>query len=262
MKVDRDGRGYISILAADKLMSSPQLYATFLLWLLSELFEQLPEVGDPEKPKLVFFFDEAHLLFNDAPAPAPAEDRAGRAPHPVEGRRRLFRDAEPPRRARYGPCPARKPRAACPARLYAARPEGRPGRRGNVSAQPEARHRPSDHRSSARARPLSLSSRATACRGSSSAPSCARPPPGSGRSRRRSGRRILASSPLRGKYEKTVDRESAFELLKKRAEEAAAAARQTEERPSRRAEGAAAFSIPSSAACSAAALQEGAPRGG
>jgi DNA helicase HerA-like ATPase len=61
------GRGCINILAADKLMSSPKLYATLLLWLLSELFERLPEVGDPEKPKLVFFFDEAHLLFNDAP---------------------------------------------------------------------------------------------------------------------------------------------------------------------------------------------------
>jgi DNA helicase HerA-like ATPase len=61
------GKGMINILAADKLMSSPRLYATFLLWLLSELFETLPEVGDLEKPKLVFFFDEAHLLFNDAP---------------------------------------------------------------------------------------------------------------------------------------------------------------------------------------------------
>ena len=67
MKVDRDGRGIINILAADKLMENPRLYATFLLWLLSELFETLPEVGDLDKPKLVFFFDEAHLLFNDAP---------------------------------------------------------------------------------------------------------------------------------------------------------------------------------------------------
>ena len=66
MRTTRDGRGYVSILAADKLMQSPQLYATFLLWLLSELFEELPELGDPEKPKLVFFFDEAHLIFNDA----------------------------------------------------------------------------------------------------------------------------------------------------------------------------------------------------
>ncbi|MDX2217685.1 MAG: helicase HerA-like domain-containing protein [Burkholderiales bacterium] len=61
------GKGVINILAADKLLTSPRLYATFLLWLLSELFELLPEVGDPDKPKLVFFFDEAHLLFNDAP---------------------------------------------------------------------------------------------------------------------------------------------------------------------------------------------------
>jgi DNA helicase HerA-like ATPase len=69
IRTDRDGRGIINILAADKLMRSPKLYATFLLWMLSELFENLPEVGDPEKPKLVFFFDEAHLLFNDAPKP-------------------------------------------------------------------------------------------------------------------------------------------------------------------------------------------------
>ncbi|HET9180857.1 MAG TPA: helicase HerA-like domain-containing protein [Candidatus Angelobacter sp.] len=67
MQTDQTGRGMINILAADKLMSAPQLYATLLLWLLSELFEQLPEVGDPPKPKLVFFFDEAHLLFTDAP---------------------------------------------------------------------------------------------------------------------------------------------------------------------------------------------------
>jgi DNA helicase HerA-like ATPase len=67
MRTDRDGRGMVNILVADKLMQSPRLYATFLLWMLSELFEELPEVGDPPKPKLVFFFDEAHLLFNDAP---------------------------------------------------------------------------------------------------------------------------------------------------------------------------------------------------
>ena len=67
MRTTRDGRGYMNVLAADKLINSPMLYATFLLWLLSELFEELPEVGDPEKPKLVFFFDEAHLLFSDAP---------------------------------------------------------------------------------------------------------------------------------------------------------------------------------------------------
>jgi uncharacterized protein len=67
MRLGARGRGTINILAADKLMQSPRLYATFLLWLMSEMFEQLPEVGDLDKPKLVFFFDEAHLLFNDAP---------------------------------------------------------------------------------------------------------------------------------------------------------------------------------------------------
>jgi DNA helicase HerA-like ATPase len=67
IKIDDQGRGIVNVLSAEKLMQSPKLYATFLLWLLSELFEALPEVGDPEKPKLVFFFDEAHLLFDDAP---------------------------------------------------------------------------------------------------------------------------------------------------------------------------------------------------
>ena len=67
MQTDAGGQGVVNILSADKLMNAPRLYSTFLLWMLSELFEQLPEIGDPEKPKLVFFFDEAHLLFNDAP---------------------------------------------------------------------------------------------------------------------------------------------------------------------------------------------------
>jgi len=67
MQTDTQGHGLVNILAADKLMNSPRLYASFLLWMLSELFEQLPEVGDLDKPKLVFFFDEAHLLFNEAP---------------------------------------------------------------------------------------------------------------------------------------------------------------------------------------------------
>ena len=67
MQTDKAGKGIINILTADKLMQSPRLYATFLLWMLAELFEQLPEVGDPQKPNLIFFFDEAHLLFDDAP---------------------------------------------------------------------------------------------------------------------------------------------------------------------------------------------------
>lgn len=69
LRTTRDGRGLVNILAAEKLIGKPRLYATFLLWMMSELFEMLPEVGDPDKPVLVFFFDEAHLLFNDAPKP-------------------------------------------------------------------------------------------------------------------------------------------------------------------------------------------------
>ncbi len=69
MQTDANGHGVVNILAADRLLNAPRLYSTFLLWLLSELFERLPEVGDPDKPKLVFFFDEAHLLFNEAPKP-------------------------------------------------------------------------------------------------------------------------------------------------------------------------------------------------
>ncbi len=69
MQTDINGHGLINILAADKLLNAPRLYASFLLWLMSELFENLPEIGDPEKPRFVFFFDEAHLLFNEAPRP-------------------------------------------------------------------------------------------------------------------------------------------------------------------------------------------------
>jgi DNA helicase HerA-like ATPase len=83
------GRGVINILAADKLMSSPQLYSTLLLWMLSEFYERLPEVGDRDKPKLVFFFDEAHLLFTDAPKSH--STRSSRSYGSYQRRRRLFR---------------------------------------------------------------------------------------------------------------------------------------------------------------------------
>jgi DNA helicase HerA-like ATPase len=101
-------------------MQSPQLYATFLLWLMSELFEELPEVGDPDKPKLVFFFDEAHLLFNEAPPSLLTKVEQVVRLIRSKGRRRLFRDAEPARCARYRAGPAGQPGAARIARLHPA----------------------------------------------------------------------------------------------------------------------------------------------
>ena len=175
MQTDGTGRGVVNILAADKLMSSPKLYATLLLWLLSELFEQLPEVGDPEKPKLVFFFDEAHLLFNDAPAGAAREDRAGGAPDPLQGRRRLLRHAEPARHPGHGAGPARQPRAARAARLHAARPEGGQGRGDDAARQSRSSTSRQRSPSSAWARRWCRCSTRRAARRSSSAPSSCRP---------------------------------------------------------------------------------------
>ena len=104
--------------------TSPALYSTFLMWLLADLFNDLPEVGDLDKPKLVFFFDEAHLLFNDASKDFLAAGRADRAPHPLEGRRRVLRHADPEGRARRRARAARLARAAPAARVHARRREG------------------------------------------------------------------------------------------------------------------------------------------
>jgi len=123
IQTDAGGKGIIHILAADRLMQSPKLYATFLLWMLAELFEQLPETGDPEKPKLVFFFDEAHLLFDGA-------------------RGRIFHHPEPPRSTGNGPGAVGQPGAARPAGLHAERPEDGESGGGYVSRQSrsECRH--------------------------------------------------------------------------------------------------------------------------
>jgi DNA helicase HerA-like ATPase len=142
LQTDGSGKGNVNILTADKLLGAPALYSTLLLWLLSEFYERLPEVGDRDKPKLVFFFDEAHLLFQAAAR----QDRAGCAADPLQGRRRLFGHTESARRAGQGPGAARQPDPARAARVHAARPEG--GRRGrrHDARQSEARYRKSDHR--------------------------------------------------------------------------------------------------------------------
>ena len=134
MRVSRDGRGVISVLAADKLMGAPRLYATFLLWMLSELFEELPEVGDPEKPRLVFFFDEAHLLFDEAPKALLEKVEQVVRLIRSKGVGVYFVTQNPHGRARQRSRPARKPR---PARVCAPTPRAnrRPsGRRRRPSA--------------------------------------------------------------------------------------------------------------------------------
>ena len=123
LRRDPNNVGFINVLAADRLMQNPRLYGTFLLWLLSELFETMPEVGDLDRPKFVFFFDEAPPAVRRRAQGADREDRAGRAPDPLQGRRRLFHHPEPARRAGDGAGPAQQPRAARPARLHAQGPE-------------------------------------------------------------------------------------------------------------------------------------------
>ncbi len=182
-------------------MQSPRLYATFLLWLLSELFERLPEVGDPEKPKFVFFFDEAHLLFDDAPKALLAQDRAGGAAHPLQRRRRLLHHPEPARHPGVGAGPARQPRAARAARLHAARPEGGEDGGGYVPPEQEVQRRRPPSPSWASARRWSPSSTPRARPSRSSAASSRRRAAASVRRRKTSAPPSCKASPLADKYD-------------------------------------------------------------
>ena len=142
-----DGRGVVNILAADKLMNAPRLYATFLLWMLCELFELLPEVGDLDKPKLVFFFDEAHLLFNDAPKALVETIELVVRLVRSKGVGVYFVTQNPLDVPDTVLAPAGQPRAARAARLHAARPEGGEGGGRDHARQPEdRRHGHRDHR--------------------------------------------------------------------------------------------------------------------
>lgn len=227
MRCDADGRGRVNILASDRLMAAPGLYATFLLWLLSELFEDLPEVGDPDKPKLVFFFDEAHLLFDDAPkalvdkveqvarlirskgvgvyfiTQSPGdipEDILGQLGNRIQHALRAFtaRDQKNLRLAAetYRPNPAFDTETAIrevgvgEAVTSMLQKKGVPGIVERTLIRPPA----------SQLGPISKTERKT----------------------------ILAGSDMAGKYDTTVDRDSAFEILAKRAAEAAQAAETAE----------------------------------
>ena len=145
LRVASDGRGIISLLEVPGVADKPALYSTFLMWLLADLFNDLPEVGDLDKPKLVFFFDEAHLLFNDASKDFLAADHADRAAHPLEGRRRLLRHADPEGRARptCSPSSARACSTSCArSRPTTRRPCARPCRRTRSRATTSRRCSP------------------------------------------------------------------------------------------------------------------------
>ncbi|MGE5241420.1 MAG: helicase HerA-like C-terminal domain-containing protein [Bacteroidota bacterium] len=221
----QDGRGMINVLAADRLMQAPKLYATFLLWLLAELFEQMPEVGDREKPKLVFFFDEAHLLFNDAP-PALLEKieqvvRLIRSkgvgvyfvsqspldiPDNVLGQ--LGNRVQHALRA-FTPRDQKAVKAA--ADTFRANPKLKVDQVISELGVGEALMSMLDEKGS----PTPVE-RALVC------PPASRIGPVTEAERAK----IIDASPLKGQYDKTVDRESAYEILKNRAQAAPAAGAQ------------------------------------
>ncbi len=206
------GRGVVNILAADQLMNSPKLYSTFLLWMLSELFERLPEVGDVDKPKLVFFFDEAHLLFNDAPKALLDK---------IEQVVRLIRskgvgvyfvtqnplDIPDTVLGQLGNRVQHALRAFTPRDQKAVKTAAQTLRK-NPKLDTEAAITELGV-GEALVSLLDEKGRPT----SSSAHSSCRPRRRSARSRRRSARRSSAASSFFGHYEKVVDRESAYEKL-------------------------------------------------
>ncbi|WP_425100681.1 helicase HerA-like domain-containing protein [Tropicibacter sp. S64] len=227
MYVDAEGRGRVNILAADTLMQSPRLYATFLLWLLSELFEELPEVGDPDKPKLVFFFDEAHLLFDGAPKALVDK---------VEQVARLIRSkgvgvyfiTQSPDDIPEDILGQLGNRVQHALRAFTAR-----DRKALKLAAETYRENPAFDIEEA-IREVGVGEAVTSMLQKKGVPGMAertliRPPSsqlGPIDPAERGG--VLGASALRGKYDTRLDRESAFEMLKKRADDAARAAEAAE----------------------------------
>ena len=175
LQTTADGRGLISLVELPNLQDRPAVFSTFLMWLLADLFHDLPEVGDVDQPKLVFFFDEAHLLFNDASQGVPRPDRPDRAADPVQGRRRLLRDPEPDRRARRRARPARLAGPAPAPRAHAQRRQGAQGDREHLPQLGLRRPRPGDHRPRHRRGGRHRDERARRARPRWPGPGCARP---------------------------------------------------------------------------------------
>lgn len=227
MSVAPDGRGQINVLAADKLMGAPRLYATFLLWLLSELFETLPEVGDPDKPKLVFFFDEAHLLFEDAPKALVDK---------VEQVARLIRSkgvgvyfiTQNPDDVPEDILGQLGNRVQHALRAFTAR-DRKALERAAETYRPNSRFDTVDA-----IRDVGVGEAVTSMLEDKGVPGIVertliRPPSSKlGPIDDATRKQVLANSPVAGKYEKPLDRKSAFEMLQERAEKAAKEAEEAE----------------------------------
>ncbi|QYX58587.1 DUF853 domain-containing protein [Roseovarius sp. SCSIO 43702] len=227
MRTDPDGRGRINILAADKLMGAPRLYATFLLWLLSELFETLPEVGDPEKPKLVFFFDEAHLLFEDAPKALvdKVEQVARLIRSKGVGVYFITQNPDDVPEDILGQLGNRFQHAL---RAFTAR-DRKALKRAAETYRPNPRFETVDA-----IRDVGVGEAVTSMLEEKGVPGIVERtlirPPSSRLGPVNDARRaeVMAASPVAGKYDRLVDRESAFEMLRDRAAKAARAAEKAE----------------------------------
>ena len=223
MRTTPDGKGIVSVLELSDVMEQPQLFSTFMLWMLAQLYHVLPEMGDLPKPKLAFFFDEAHLLFDAGVQAPPGPDRADRAAHPLQGRGRVLLDPGADRRAGRRPGPAGQPRAARPARVHAQR-RRRPAQ--GVADLPQqhllSAGRPGHHvardRRGARHRALPPA----ACPRRSQRPAWRRPDSRMGALDAATFQGLVAAGSLRAKYGTTVDPQSAHEIITARIQQAQA----------------------------------------
>jgi uncharacterized protein len=227
MRTDRNGRGIVNVLAANELMQSPKLYATFLLWLLAELFEELPEIGDPDQPELVFFFDEAHLLFEDAPKALVDK---------IEQVVRLIRSkgvgvyfvTQSPSDVPDDVLGQLGNRVQHALRAFTPRDE-----RAVKAAANTFRQNPAFDAADV-IKELGVGEALTSFLDAKGRPGIVertliRPPTSRlGPATASERKKVMDASPVAGRYEKEVDRESAFEILQARADKAAAAAEAAE----------------------------------
>ncbi len=227
IRCSHDGRGQINLLAADQLMGSPRLYATFLLWLLSELFEELPEVGNPDKPKLVFFFDEAHLLFDDAPKAL--VDKVEQVARLIRSKGvGVFFITQNPADVPDDVLSQLGNRAQHALRAFTAKD------RKNLRLAAETYRENPKFDTAEAIQQVGTGEAVTSLLDEDGIPSIVertliRPPSSQLGPLSKSERdAIIASSDMGAKYDQTLDRESAFELLRKRAEVAAEAAEKAE----------------------------------